>query len=219
MACYYETSIVPVFKLTDLAQLYKTRLEQLGVDVSRRIHTSRLKFRLLSVLPNLKATSQGKNVMLSFDDDIGGAIQKACDHDYNSDCDAIHLVQAAKIVRKELFQLKYSFNGSFTEECQQSVIPQSLLALVNMILQGPNIKPQSQVINAADKTAAHSISQLVIFNSVKNARNTNPSANANQKHIYEMPLPLYIAMKIHAVTRSRSLTDTLYGLHCEKGGV
>ena len=104
--------------------------------------------------------------MLSFDDDIGGAIQKACDHDYN---DVMHLVQVAKIVRKEMFQLKYSFNGAFTEECQQSVIPQSLLALVNMILEGPNIKPQSQVINVADKTAAHSISQLMIFSSVKNA--------------------------------------------------
>ena len=34
-------------------------------------HT-RLKLRLLSVLPNLRATSQGRNVMLSFDDDISG---------------------------------------------------------------------------------------------------------------------------------------------------
>ena len=59
-----------------------------------------------SVLPNLKATMQGKNVVLSFEDDIGGAIQKACNHDDDSDYNAIHLVQAAKIIRKEMFQLE-----------------------------------------------------------------------------------------------------------------
>ena len=201
--------IAPVFKLSDLAQLYKTRLEQLGVEVDGRVHTSRLKLRLLAVLPNLKATSQGKNVMLSFDDDIGGALQKACDHDYYSDSDAMHLVRAAKIVRRQMFLHKYSFNGSFSE---QNVVPQSLLALVNMILEGPNIKHQSQLINAADKTASNSICQLMVFNSVKNARNMNSSVHANQKHMHEMPVPLYITMKIHAVTRSRNLIDTLFSL-------
>ena len=80
-----EASIAPVFKLADLAQMYKTRLEQLGVEIDGRVHTSRLKLRLLSVIPNLKATIQGKNVMLSFDDDIGGALQKACDYDCYSE--------------------------------------------------------------------------------------------------------------------------------------
>ena len=56
------------------------------------------------------------------------------------------------------------------------------------------------------------ISQLMIFNSVENAQNTNPSANTNQKHMHEMPLPLYITMIIHAVTCSRNLIDTLNGL-------
>ena len=45
-----------------------------------RIYASKLKLRMLSVLPNLKATMQGKNFVLSFEDDIGGAIQKACKH-------------------------------------------------------------------------------------------------------------------------------------------
>ena len=30
--------------------------------------------------------------------------------------------------------------------------------------------------------------------------------------MYEMPVPLYITMKIHAVTRSRNLIDTLFSL-------
>ena len=123
-----ETSIAPVFKLSDLAQMYKTRLEQLGVEVDGRVHTSRLKLRLLSVIPNLRATSQGRNVMLSFDDDISGALQKACEYDYNNDHDAMHLVRAAKVVRREKFKQKYLFDGSFTEESLRNVVPQSLLA-------------------------------------------------------------------------------------------
>ena len=33
----------PVFKLSDVANLYKTRLEQVGAMVTNRIHTTRLK--------------------------------------------------------------------------------------------------------------------------------------------------------------------------------
>ena len=60
--------------------MYKTHLEQLDVEIDQHAHTSRLKLRLLSMIPNLRATSQG---MLSFD----GALQKACDHDYYTDDD------------------------------------------------------------------------------------------------------------------------------------
>ena len=34
--------ISPTFKLTDLAQLYKLRLEQLGVKLDKHVHTTRL---------------------------------------------------------------------------------------------------------------------------------------------------------------------------------
>ena len=58
---------------------------------------------------------QSREVLLSFKDDIGIALTKACDHDI----DAVHLVRAAQVVRKELFNLKIkSFNGSFSSECQ-----------------------------------------------------------------------------------------------------
>ena len=100
-----EESIAPVFKLADLAQLYKTRLEQLGVVTDGHVHTSRLKVRLLSVFPDLRAHLQGRSMMLSFDDDIGGALRKACSHD--SDHDAMHLVRAAKIVSKLLYHILY----------------------------------------------------------------------------------------------------------------
>ena len=104
-----EGSVAPVFKLADLAHLYKLRLEQLGVILEDCIHTSRLKLRLLSVFPDLRAHLQGRNVMLSFD--IGDALNKACDHD--NDNDAMLLAQAVRVVRKEMFSPNFSFDGTF----------------------------------------------------------------------------------------------------------
>ena len=99
----------PIFKLIDITQLYKDRLEQLGVTVEKRIHTTRLKNRLLSALPDLRAHSQGRDTLLSFEKDIGSA-------SYH-DSDAMHLMRAAQVVRKEIFDSSFSpkeiFDSSF----------------------------------------------------------------------------------------------------------
>ena len=70
----------------------------------------------------------------------------------------MHLARAAQVVRKEMFEKKFSFDGSFNQSSQKNAVPQSLLALVNMILDGPNIKHQTQLTNT---TASLSISQLL----------------------------------------------------------
>ena len=65
--------------------------------------------------------------------------------------------------------------------------------------------------NSANTTAAISISQLLIFNSVKHARAADASlAIVQHKRERETPLPLYITMKIHAVTSKRNIIDTLF---------
>ncbi len=52
-----EEYVAPVFKLSDLAQLYKQHLEQLGAATTGHVNTSRLKERLLSVFPDLGTSS------------------------------------------------------------------------------------------------------------------------------------------------------------------
>lgn len=193
----------PVFKLADLAQLYKVRLEQLGVVVENRVHTTRLKNRLLSELPDLQAHTQGKDVLLTLKKDVGPALRKACDHD----SEAMHLVRAAQVVRQEMFDTTFSFDGSFQANCQQDAVPPSLLALVNMILNGANIKHQTTTTQAA-----LTISQLLVFNSVKHSRKMESSNSVRHNSSRETPLPLYLSLKIHAVTRSRGLVDTIYSL-------
>jgi len=48
---------LPVFKLSKLAELYEKRLTQLGVSVVNRINTTKLKIRLLSHFPDMRAPS------------------------------------------------------------------------------------------------------------------------------------------------------------------
>ena len=50
----------------------------------------------MSVFPDLRAHSQGKSIVFTFDDDVGGALNKTCNYDDN----AMHLACAAEFVRK-----------------------------------------------------------------------------------------------------------------------
>ena len=117
---------VSVFKLIDMVSLYKKRLQQLGVTVGNRIHSTLLKVRLLSALPDLTAHVQGREILLTFKEGIGLALTKACD----GDSDAVHLMRAAQVIRKELLNITIKqFDGFFTSECQRDSVPSSLLAL------------------------------------------------------------------------------------------
>ena len=51
----------------------------------------------------------------------------------------MHLVKAAAIVTRHLFDMSYKFEGMFEEGCQESAVPDSLVALVSIILDETNI--------------------------------------------------------------------------------
>ena len=95
-------------------------------------------------------------MVLIFNADIGSALSKACEHD--SDNDAIHLARAANIVRRDMFKMKNQFSGSFGTKCQEESVPVSLLALVAMVINGPNIEAQSS--SSAMPQPVLTISQL-----------------------------------------------------------
>ena len=136
-----DDQVAPVFKLTDLANLYSTRLKQLGTTVVGHIHSTKLKNRILGYLPDMEAHKQGQDTILVSNEDVGTALSKACEHD--ADNDAVHLARAANIVRRDIFKMMNHFSGSLETTCQQDSVPVSLLTLVAMVLNGPNIKAQS----------------------------------------------------------------------------
>jgi len=187
----------PVFKLADLGRLNSKKLQELGFLKScLNINTTRLKERLLAAIPDLTAHTQGKHILLVFNDAIGDAFRKACKQDYDSE--ALHLARAAKIVRRDMFSMQQSFKGTFEIDCQ-------------MIIEGPSIKKDNKEIEEEDKVtkAALSISQLLSFNSCKQGR-----AGKTVRHRLERecPLPIYTPLKIHGETRKRGLIDVMHKL-------
>ena len=75
--------------------------------------------------------------------------------------------------------------------CQEKSVPNLLLALVNMVLEGPSIKDQ---IRESSTPAALSIAQILKYNSVKHMR-TQADTSSSVRHTtaQETPLPIYIA--------------------------
>ena len=119
------------------------------------------------------------------------------------------LARAAKEVRKVIFHQICHFNGTFTEDSLQNLVPRSTCT-DNIILED-QIKHQSELVTAATTMASHSIAQLVMFNSVKHTRGVG-SATVRHQSEHETLTPIYVALKIHAATDSLSLIDALFNL-------
>ena len=152
----------------------------------------------------MEAHSQGNKVVLISKDDTGTALRQMCDLDANSD--AVHLARAAKIVRKDILKMKLQFNGSFDVRCQEQSVLASLLALVSMVLHGPNIKSKSSMTTTSQP--ALTLSQLLVYNSSKCCGN-NPAGIVRHKE-RETPLPIYLGTMIHSKTHKRELVDILF---------
>lgn len=90
--------IAPVLTLADFPQLYMCRMKQLGVTLDAKVHTTRLKQRLLAQFPSMMAQKKGRDVLIAFED---AAMAKACDCDNNND--AVHLAHAVQIVRRHIY--------------------------------------------------------------------------------------------------------------------
>ena len=96
--------IAPIFELSDLVKLYSSRLEYLGMEQHTHPHSTVLKNRILAKIPELKASKEGRDILLTFDDDLGPALRRACDDDCDSeamccgqDCTKRHTGFANKI--------------------------------------------------------------------------------------------------------------------------
>ena len=109
--------------------------------VKGHVHSTKLKDRLLGYFQDMEAHKQGRDIILISNKDIGSALYKACA--YDADDNTVHLARVAKIVRREMVKIKNYFSGSFDAKCQEESVPPSLLALVVMVLNGPNIEVQS----------------------------------------------------------------------------
>ena len=84
--------------------MYASRLEQLGIESTSEIHSTRLKNRIIARIPSIHAYQEGREILLAFYSDIGTALKRSQRDD--SDNKASCLAKAASIVRKDMLEKK-----------------------------------------------------------------------------------------------------------------
>ena len=159
--------------------------------------------RLLDQMPYLKAHTKGRDVVLAFDDDIADALIIASQ--FKKDSNIMHLAKTTQIVREEMLEKKQAFDGSFPPEALTESVPDSLLASMNMVVEGPNRYQTGE--ERRGNSAALIISQLLMFNCKRNS--CLDSTKVRHEKDREMPVVQYLALLIHAQTRKKELTDKL----------
>ena len=146
-----------------------------------QVHTTRLNDRIMAAIPDLRLQTEGSDILLIYDEDIVTAVKQACTDDCDSD--ALILAKASNIIRRDVFELTQS-NGRFPVDCQED-------------------KPLSH--------GAKTISQLIVFNSIRASKYHVPSTHRHNRD-RETPAPIYLALKRHGETRKKGLVDTLHNM-------
>ena len=129
-----------VFKLSEFSRMYALRLEQMGVDISQRVHSTRLKERLIQQCPDLTSYKDGREVLVAFREDVAAVLKNASEK--NTDKEAMVIAKAANIVRRDLLNIENSQFHGIETNCQEASDPQSLRSLIAMIMGGTSIKTQ-----------------------------------------------------------------------------
>lgn len=203
-----ETNKASVFYLKDITTMYTSNLKLIenGSTCDFDLNCSRIKERLLKLMPSLQEGKQGKHIVFFFPKNVPEALRLY--DDFNNDEEALCLSKAASILRKRLKEKKYTFSGSFannTEQKDLEIVPKDLTFFFSLLLRGAS-QTTNDTFNKHD--AVDTLSQLVIFN----VTNKPSSSDSATKHYNESPLPIYIATKLYSQTRQKELIDTFYQL-------
>ena len=183
--------VMPVFKQTDLVNLYSNRLEQLETHATGRIYSTKLKNRIMSYFPDSDAHKEGRGVILVHNKDVGDALGKAYEHD--SDNDAVHLLRSANIVRRDMFKMKHLIMTVRRNQCQS--LGTSFYGIVWF-------KHHNPVQRCHYPSTSITISQLLMYNSVVHKRETVSISPPITRHsqVRTTTLPIYVDIKIRNQT-------------------
>ena len=205
LASYIEKAVdsgTLLFKLSELHSLYMVRLKGLGIV--KTVNKTRLKDLILNYFPGVQEQNDGRNTILVFDKAMQSMLKEALrKRDFSED--AIILAKAAKIIRNDVFNHQcLQFTGNFPPSCQENSLPSSLKSLVSLILNGLNLKDQDK----CESQACLTVSQVILFNMKKKCSDSTVKTRHTLHR--EPPLPIYVGLNIHHMTRSKKLIQQLY---------
>lgn len=189
------------FKMGTLSTMYHERLSfLLGVAVNDIVHEHETRFRekILAHFSCLEAFKSGREYGLKMkSSNLLAALPKE-----DQDDDALHTQYFLKRVRKSVHETKVSFDGSFSEDCEESSVPSPLLAVVNSLLYGSPVHNQCRAT-----PAALTICQLVMFNFCESIPKGTIIRNKKNR---EPPLPMYLALSLYGKGRDKAAIDELH---------
>ena len=66
-----------IIKLSDICKMYSSKLHKYGIESGTRVHSTRLKERLLSMNPDISAHTLGRETAFDLREDVGPALRNA----------------------------------------------------------------------------------------------------------------------------------------------
>ena len=187
-----------VFKLSELASLYSQRLVQLGILIPI-VNKTRFKDKLLNYVPELSDFLNGREVMLSFDKDVGPFISKACLYS-----DALLIEKTASLLRHEMLQCKSNFNGHFQKDYVDKCVPPQLMQFFDSSLTGVKLGREGKKVSDEFIALAH----LFQFNCHKSYKaDVSFHRHSAQR---ETAFPVYLGLSVYSKYRKESLVNLLF---------
>ena len=215
-----EESRTGVFKLSELRELYKAMMSEMGRPCSgREPHATRFKDNMLHHLPDWAEFSQGRDIFISHKATVGTVLAQTYHSAIIDQDEALLLVRAAMAIRKRILVKYAPFNGSFSPYCLSEPVDETVLSFVNVVLQGPKgtIHHSRRVQAGSDAgldtraKIACTISQLLTYNTVKYASSSDSTAIRHSKE-RGTPFPLYHGIKLHGDARLKHQIQNAHSL-------
>ena len=145
---------------------------------------------------------------MAWEENVGPIFQEG--YQIDRDEQSVMMTQIAETIWQDIFAHKVTFSGSFDHNSQAESVPQFLLSLVKMLINGSDITNQTPNTNLSQPLL--SIAQLLVYNRIKRCRDSVKIPDVYHSKDHETPLPVYVGLKAHALTRDRKLIDSLYTL-------
>jgi len=145
---------------------------------------------------------------MAYEEDVGSILREG----YQTDRDeqSVLMIKIADMIRQDIFIHKVTLPGAFDHNSQVESVPRSLLSLVSMVISGSNITDQTYNTNISQPVL--SIAQLLVHNCIKRRKECVKIPQVYHSKDRETPLPVYVGLKAHALTRERQLIDILFAL-------
>ncbi|MES9879449.1 MAG: hypothetical protein ABW185_01030 [Sedimenticola sp.] len=203
-----------VLPVSELVGIYLAKLNEMGKPCGFYIHHSRFAEHLVRMAPDHltvdgEGPGRGHMTFIAHKTVVGTALK--CEFEKRaaaSEDEARDLVKTALYLRQCITSsIQPQFNGRF----QPANLPQPLLMLLNIVLQGPGcFKSDGDVdglhLNEQRSRAANTLAQLIVYNTAK--RPTKGKIVMRHSRTRETPFPLYMGLKLHTDAKLKHLIST-----------